>query len=91
MTMPDHSVPWYRTKVPPDVHTAVHRTSDIKAWGQTLAFMGMLMAWFSLALYCHYRADRQLLAGFFTVLYGAHHRVIPAAAAQQLVCNCAPW
>lgn len=67
--LPDHAVPWYRTKLPPDVSAALHRTSDALAWRQTLCFLGMLLAWFTAALYFH-SMGHQGLCVVFVLLYG---------------------
>lgn len=66
---PDHSIGWYRTEIKPEVHRALHKKSDAKAWFQTLSFLGMLAASFSLALYFHSQGQFCYTI-LFTLLYG---------------------
>ena len=53
VAMPDHTIGWYRTKIPADVKSEVHKTSDLKGFAQTLSFLGTLGASFGLCLHCH--------------------------------------
>lgn len=66
---PQSEITWYRTKLSPDVHGEVHRSSDLKGMVQCVAWFGMLAAWFSLALWTHV-AGWNTLAGVFTLMYG---------------------
>jgi len=67
--LPNHSIAWYRTKIPADVHKQVHKTSDAHGFFQTLSFLGMLSTWFGAALHFH-AAGRPGLTLLFVAIYG---------------------
>ena len=69
VALPDHAIDWYRTKLPAQVHAQLHKTSDLKAWVQALSFLGMLAAWFVLALQS-YGAGRYACTLVCVALYG---------------------
>ena len=66
---PDAVVKWYRTKLTKEQHKALHQRSNVQAFIQTLAFFGMLVTWFALALY-FFSENRVTLAAVFVSLYG---------------------
>ena len=43
----------YRTKIDPATYRRLHTTSDVRGAFQTFGFLGMLGAWFALAVYFH--------------------------------------
>ena len=70
VALPNHTVAWYRTKLPPEVHKTVHAKSDAQGAWQTIGFLGMLGLWFVLALRLQ-AAGRPGAAFIFVALYGA--------------------
>ena len=67
------SVPWHRTKIPPEKFRELRRTSDFRGALQTVGWLAMLFAWFALALDCNAKGLTGLTA-VFVLLYGMQGR-----------------
>ena len=66
---PDFAINWYRTKIPPEISSRIHRTSDWKGFSQTISWLGMLCGWLYLTIWAH-TVGNHLLATVFGLLYG---------------------
>jgi fatty acid desaturase len=64
-----HSIEWYRTRIPAEVSSRVHETSDLLAAVQTLGWLSMLASWMYLAVY--FSSSSTMLATIFALLYCA--------------------
>ena len=67
--LPEHTIEWYRTPLPPAVKDRVHELSDARGFFQTLGFLAWLLGAGAGALYFSYTPHHCVTAAF-ALLYG---------------------